>query len=233
MEKIKADAKLNIKIQDKAYFQSDTHINLESTDVKKILTEVIQSTLDKIGIYQKNAYGSGWYFKEVIHLEIHTVDFKPMRGSSYISLPDWIMRKKAIKNIKNNDDKCFLWCVLRYLHPNDINEHRLTDLKQYVNTLNTKGIKFPVKLKDIPKFESLNPSLGRSEIPTLRVYFTRCYLMLTFLDNGLTVHYDHGENAELRQRRSEKVRSSAITHKNRIQGGRDWVVTQQTGKMTG
>ena len=32
-------------------------------------------------------------------------------------------------------------------------------MKQYENELNTKGINFPVKLKDISKFESLNPSL--------------------------------------------------------------------------
>ena len=82
-----------------------------------------------------------------------------MRGSSYIPLPDWIKRKKAIVNIKNNDDKCFLWCVLRYLHPIDRNVIRLKDLKKYENTLNAKGIKFPVKLKDINKFEALNPSL--------------------------------------------------------------------------
>ena len=157
MEQEIGDYKLGTIVQDKAYCHSNTHINLESIDVKQILIEVIQTILDKIGIYQLN--GSGWYFKEVVSLEIHTVDFKPMRGSSYIPLPDWIMRKNAIKNIKNNDDKCFLWCVLRYLHPRDRNEHRLTDLKQYVNTINTKGIKFPVKLKDINKFEALNSSL--------------------------------------------------------------------------
>ena len=32
-------------------------------------------------------------------------------------------------------------------------------MKQYENELNTKGISFPVKLKDISKFESLNPLL--------------------------------------------------------------------------
>ena len=35
-------------IQDKAYFNSETHINLESTDVKEILTEVIRSIIEKI-----------------------------------------------------------------------------------------------------------------------------------------------------------------------------------------
>ena len=33
-----------------------------------------------------------------------------MKGSSYIPLPDWIMRKKAIVSIRNKDEKCFLWC---------------------------------------------------------------------------------------------------------------------------
>ena len=151
------NAKLSITVQDKAYFQSDTHINLESTDVKEILAVVIRNIIYKISIYQQN--GSGWYFKEVLHLEIHTVDYKPMRGSSYMPLPDWIMRKKAIVNIRNTDEKCFLWSVLRYLHPRDKNDTLLTDLKQYQNELNTKGINFPVKLKDISRFESLNPSL--------------------------------------------------------------------------
>ena len=82
-----------------------------------------------------------------------------MNGSSYISLPDWISKKRAIINIQNRDEKCFLWCILRYLYPRDKNDTRLTDLKKYENSLNTKGINFPMKLKDISKFEKLNPSL--------------------------------------------------------------------------
>ena len=82
-----------------------------------------------------------------------------MKRSSYIPLPDFIMRKKAIINIQNRDKKCFHWSVLRYLHPANRDEHRLTDLRQYENELNTKEIIFPVKLRDITKFQSLNPSL--------------------------------------------------------------------------
>ena len=96
-----------IKVQSKAYFRSNTYINLETTDVKKILSQVIYLILEKISIYQQS--GSGWYFKELLYLEIHTVEYKPMRGgSSYIPLPDWIMRKKAIVSIRNSDNKCFL-----------------------------------------------------------------------------------------------------------------------------
>ena len=92
-------------------------------------------------------------------LEIHTVEYNPTKGSSYIPLPDWISNKKAIVNIENKDEKCFIWCILRYLHPREDNDTRLTDLKKYENSLNTEGITFPMKLKDITKFEKLNSSL--------------------------------------------------------------------------
>ena len=158
MEKITIDKQKIFKSQDSAYFQSDNYINIESTDVKKLLAKVISRIFDGIATYQE--MGSGWYFKEVIRLEIHTVDYKPMKeGSSYIPLPDWIMRKKAIVSIRNTDNKCFLWSVLRYLYPREKNDCRLSDIRKHENKLNTKGIKFPVKIKDISKFESLNPDL--------------------------------------------------------------------------
>ena len=69
-------------------------------------------------------------------------------------------KTNAIINIKNEDDKCFLWSVLRYLHPKEIHGERLTDLKKYENDLNFKGIDFPVKAKDITKFENNNPDLS-------------------------------------------------------------------------
>ena len=46
-----------------------------------------------------------------------------------------------------------------------INDSRLTDLKKYEFSLNTKGITFPMKLKDITKFEKLNP-----ELPGINVF---------------------------------------------------------------
>ena len=144
-------------VEDKAYFNSNTHIKIESTDVKKLLVLIVKSILNKLEEYQKN--GSNWYFKEVVNLEIHTVEYQPVKGSSYIPLPDWISRKKAITNIQNRDEKCFLWCILRYLHPRDKNDTLLTDLKEYEYSLNTKGIDFPMKLKHISKFEKLNPTI--------------------------------------------------------------------------
>ena len=61
--------------------------------------------------------------------------------------------------MENKDNKCFIWSILRYLHPIEKHETRLTDMRKYENDLNFKGIDFPVKLKDITKFENQNPDL--------------------------------------------------------------------------
>ena len=143
--------------QDEAYFRSGTHINLKSTDVEKLIDKCVRKIIEDLEVFQKN--GSGWYFNEVVQLEIHTVEFNPTEGSSYLPLPDWITNKKAIVNIQNKDEKCFLWCILRYLHPVDEKDNRLTDLKKYEFSLNTKGITFPMKLNHISKFEKLNPTI--------------------------------------------------------------------------
>ena len=141
----------------KKYFNSLKHTNLKSTDVDEIIEVCEDEIQGQIEDYQER--GSGWSFKEIDKLEIHTVEYNPTKGSSYTPLPDWIVNKKAIVNIKNKDDKCFLWCVLRYIYPKDRDEERLTDLKKYENSLNTKGLNFPMKIKDISKFEKLNPRL--------------------------------------------------------------------------
>lgn len=124
---------------------------------------MIRQILNNIGIYQKN--GSGWYFKEALNLEIHTVKYKPMKGSSYIPLQDFIMRKKAILNMENKHEKCFQWSILRYLYPVEKHATRISDIKKYEDELHLKKIEFPVKLKDINTFENQNP-----DIPGINVF---------------------------------------------------------------
>ena len=146
-------------VTDKAFFHSETHINAENTNDTKYM---IKEILAKLAICQKK--GSDWYFKEVVRLENHIVEYKPMNGESFIPLPEFVKKKNAITNIKNEDNKCFLWSVLRYLHPKEVHGERLSDLKKYENDLNFKDIIFPVKFKDITKFEKLNPFLPKISV---------------------------------------------------------------------
>ena len=165
MERISVKTEKGVeKVEDhKAYFCSKTYNNLESTNSEELVGKCFGKILG--GIEEYNTNGSGWYFKEVVGLEVITTKFNPTKGSSYIVLPDWIKNKKAIVNIKNKDDKCFLWCILRYPHPKEDNDEKIKDLEKYEFSLNTKGITFPMKLKDITKFEALNP-----ELPGINVF---------------------------------------------------------------
>ena len=143
--------------EDKAYFKSDQVRVLKSTNIKSLINKSVEQINEHLDTYLRN--GSGWYFKYIRELQINVVEYKPAKGSSYIDLPPWIKSKKAIINMKNKDEMCFIWCILRYLHPKPRDNERVADLKKYLNELNTKGIVFPMSVTDINKFEKLNPNL--------------------------------------------------------------------------
>ena len=76
--------------------------------------------------------GSGWRLHSIIRLELHTVRYNPLRGKSYIPLPKELAN---IINMKNDDNQCFLWCVLRALNPKEHNLKRVdTELREKENT---------------------------------------------------------------------------------------------------
>ena len=202
---------------DKAYLHSRTHVNLEKTDVKLILKDMIYETLAALANYQNK--GSGWYFKEIIKLEIHIVDYKPMKGGSYIPLLEFIKKKNAIININNKDDKCFLWSVLRHLHPVQMHGERINDLKKYENDLNFKQINFPVQVKDITKFENQNPNLpginvfsvdDNNKVYPLRTNQKDCRKTIDLFlhSDGKKQHYSFIKNF------SRLVRSQITSHKS-------------------
>ena len=122
--------------------------------------------------------GSGWRLRSIIRLELHTVSYVPLRGETWVPLPKELANKKAIINMKNKDNKCFLWCVLRALNPCEKDPQRIDKkLKEKENTLNMEGIEYPVILKDINKFEKQNPSISitvfgydqKNVYPTIRI----------------------------------------------------------------
>ena len=55
---------------------------------------------------------SRFIFDEVLYLDINFHQLNLMRGSSYLPLPDWLARKKAIVNPHNDDEECFKWSVI-------------------------------------------------------------------------------------------------------------------------
>ena len=105
--------------------------------------------------------GSNWRFQRVLSLDVHFTDFQPLRGSTFLPLPKKIRDKKAVINMKNGDDQCFKWSVVRALNPVEKNSERITnELKEQSERLDWSGLKFPVKLDQIVIFEKFNPQIS-------------------------------------------------------------------------
>ena len=102
------------------------------------------------------ARGSGWTISGINYLQMNQTICTSPSGASYIPLPDWIKNKRAVINIQNNDEKCFMWCILAHLHPAEKDAERVSKYKQYANELKFDGLSFPMKIKDIDKFEKMN-----------------------------------------------------------------------------
>ena len=147
-----------------AFHSIGQKIITESTDPHEIFKEMMDEIEEEVQKVE-HAAGSGWVFVEVENLTLHTDIWDPIKGSSYIDLPKELKNKNAIINMKNEDNnKCFLWCVLRVLNPSkDKHPSRIDkDLKSKENTLNMEGIAYPVDLKDIKRFEKQNPDISIS-----------------------------------------------------------------------
>ena len=86
-------------------FHSRVEVNLEGTNVDELYNNMVERILESIATFQMR--GSQWVFSSFISLEIHSVRFEPLRGSSYIKLTQSLRSKKAIINMKNEDKMCF------------------------------------------------------------------------------------------------------------------------------
>ena len=92
-------------------------------ELQNQLEEAKQKITQSLVLFQKE--GSGWVLDEILHLDLSIAQYTPVKGSSYIPLPSKLKAKKAIINIKNSDNKCFMWSVLAGIHPSSHHVDRL------------------------------------------------------------------------------------------------------------
>ena len=105
--------------------------------------------------------GSGWTIQSVDNHYLNIVQYQPMKGSSYIKLPQELRNSaKGLINMKNEDNECFTWCHFRHLNPQAKYPQRIKKSdKQYVDNLNYNGIEFPVTTKQYNKIEKQNVTI--------------------------------------------------------------------------
>ena len=201
-----------------AFHSKDLKLVLEGTDISELYDEMVDEIEEEIQKVQ-DVEGSGWTFVGVIKLVLHTTKWEPIYGSSYIPLDPYLANKKAIINMQNEDDKCFMWCVLRALYPKNKNAERIDkDLKSKQDIINMNGIHYPVNLKAIDRFEHLNPNISISvlgynkeeRIFPLRISkYTGCDYDIVLL---LLKEAEKGENGEIK----EKTHYTLVKNKNAL-----------------
>ena len=104
--------------------------------------------------------GSGWKFKKINQLSVNTSAYQPLNGKSWIDLPAKLKAKKAIINVKNNDNECHRWAILSAIRPVEVHPERVSNYKQYKDHLNYTGLTFPISIDHHTKFEQLNPTIS-------------------------------------------------------------------------
>ena len=107
MEKV--DIKSGEVIAKGAAFRSETEVNLESTNSNELFSKMKETVLKSLAKFQRQ--GSNWRFRSVLSLDLNTVKYVPVGGSSYIPLPAFLATKKAIINHENEDDECLKWAI--------------------------------------------------------------------------------------------------------------------------
>ena len=139
-----------------AYFNSKPQIIINNIEIPESLQLSKQQILNFIAKWISE--GSGWTIESVDNHYLNIVQYQPIKGSSYIKLPQELRNgKKGLINMKNEDNECFRWCHIRRLNPQDKNPQRIKKSdKEFIKKLDYSGIEFPVTVKQYNKIEKQN-----------------------------------------------------------------------------
>ena len=124
------------------------------------INEIVSAMIEHLSQQIENPAlkDSKFVFDRIMHMDINFHRLNLNRGSSYIPLPDWLTKKKAIINPKNSDQECFKWAVIEAMRWEEIDRdhQRISKLRRYEDDFDWDGIDFPASINDIKRFESRN-----------------------------------------------------------------------------
>ena len=98
-----------------------------------------------IDVWINNGYG--WILESIEPQYITISTYRPLSGSFYMDLPVELRSpRKGLINIRNKDEKCFLWYHVRHINPSNERLERIkkTDKKMLKNLI-VMGLSFQCK----------------------------------------------------------------------------------------
>ena len=124
------------------------------SNLEQIVDEMIAHM--KTQIENPALLNSRFKFDEVLFLVTNFHRLNLTRGSSYLPLPDWIVRKKAIINPQNDDEECFKWAVITAENIGMKDPQHVSNLRKFADNYNWSGLEFSVSIKDVREIEIKN-----------------------------------------------------------------------------
>ena len=120
--------------------------------------QIVDGMIDNMKFQIENSalLNSRFIFDEFLYLDINFHQLNLTKGSSYLPLPDWLARKKAIVHPHNGDEECFKWSVIAAENVGMKDPQRVSNLRKFTDNYDWSGLEFPVSIKDIGKFETRN-----------------------------------------------------------------------------
>src|SRR6218665_856119 len=116
------------------YLRSRPEVVLNTNDLTTIIDEALDWFILKSDELTHET--SGRRTRNVRNLILRMAQFDPLGGSSFLQTPKWIAVKKTIVNIKNFDDRCFLYSVLAFKHVHKEHAERVSKYREFLEDLN-------------------------------------------------------------------------------------------------
>jgi len=105
--------------------------------------------------------GSGWEIEEIELVYVNIARFQPLRGGTYLPLPEKLKNKKAIINVQNRDNECLKWALRAALFPAPEGKKTYRPTCYPVKDgIDYSGIVFPTPVKQIDRLEAQNSGLA-------------------------------------------------------------------------
>ena len=137
-----------------AFHKTQSFLFLNHFEIQQQIAKMLEHILTESAHFMREA--SGQVYHSVIGATIQIAQHHPLVGEHHVELPKHLIKKNAIVNVKNTDNRCFGYAVLSALHPSQGDHpNRSSQYDKYFDLHNLQTLDYPVSENQIPELEDL------------------------------------------------------------------------------
>lgn len=140
---------------------------LFSIDALALSIELIDTMISKLlaKIEHYISRGSNWRIERANYFDMRVTKYysaSDYRGNGAQKIPERLLRKGAVVNVKQSTDQCFKYSILACMHAHEVKAEKRNNPKtydKYMKLYNWNDITSPVAARDFITFERHNPGI--------------------------------------------------------------------------